>query len=100
MLGEQAQHLAYVIQHGRSSGAATIEPTQEAEDDWVAVIDRTADAVEQYFAKCTPGYYSNEGETGNRHGFMNEQYGEGPTRFFELLAEWRAEGTLHGLEVR
>jgi cation diffusion facilitator CzcD-associated flavoprotein CzcO len=100
MLGEQAQHLAYVIQHGRSSGAATIEPTQEAEDDWVAVIDRTADAVERHFAKCTPGYYSNEGETDNRHGFMNEQYGEGPTRFFELLAEWRAEGTLHGLEVR
>jgi hypothetical protein len=43
---------------------------------------------------------SNEGETGNRDGFMNEQFCEGPTRFLELLADWRAEGTLRGLEIR
>jgi hypothetical protein len=56
--------------------------------------------VERHFAKCTPGYYSNEGEQGNRNGFMNGQYGEGPMRFFEVLAEWRAEGSLRGLELR
>ncbi|MBV1876782.1 MAG: NAD(P)/FAD-dependent oxidoreductase [Pseudomonadales bacterium] len=99
MLGEQAQHLAYVIKHGRKIGAKTIEPTQQAEDAWVAVIEQTAEAVERHFAKCTPGYYSNEGETGNRNGFMNGQYGGGPEKFFQIIADWREEGSLKGLEI-
>ncbi len=100
MLGEQARHLAYILGEGRRRRARTIEPTQTAEDEWCAVIERSAEAVERHFAKCTPGYYSNEGEQGNRNGFMNGQYGEGPMRFFEVLAEWRAEGSLRGLELR
>ncbi len=100
MLGEQAQHIAYVIEEGHKRAAKTIEPTQEAEDAWVAVIEQSADAVERHFAKCTPGYYSNEGEVGNRNGFMNGQFGAGPVSFFELIADWRAEGTLRGLEIR
>ena len=100
MLGEQARHLAYILAEGRRRGATTIEPTQAAEEDWCAVIARTAEAVERRFARCTPGYYSNEGELGNRNGFLNEQYGDGPMRFFEVIAEWRAEGSLRGLELR
>lgn len=100
MLGEQAQHLAYLIEQSRKHGAKTIEPTQEAEDEWVAVIERTADAVERHFAKCTPGYYSNEGEVDNRNGFMNGQFGGGPVTFFRLLADWRKDGTLKGIDLR
>jgi len=100
MLGEQAEHLAYILSECRRRGASTIEPTREAEEEWVAVIEKSADAVERHFAKCTPGYYSNEGEVGNRNGFMNGQFGEGPMRFFELIAEWRNEGSLKGLEIR
>ena len=100
MLSEQAEHLAYILAECRRRGARTVEPTREAEAGWVEVIESTAEAVERHFAKCTPGYYSNEGERGNRNGFMNGQFGEGPMRFFELIAEWRAEGSLKGLEIR
>ncbi len=100
MLGEQAQHLAYIISQMRSRDARTVEPTQEAEEDWVAVIEATAEAVERHFAKCTPGYYSNEGEVGNRNGFMNGQYGGGPIKFFEHIRQWRDEGSMKGLKLR
>ena len=100
MLGEQAQHLAYIIDQARRRNAGTVEPEQEAEDAWVAVIEKTAEAVERHFAKCTPGYYSNEGEVGNRNGFMNGQYGAGPNKFFDLIRQWREEGSMKGLELR
>jgi hypothetical protein len=29
----------------------------------------------------------------------NSQYGGGPIAFYRLLADWRAEGTVPGLEV-
>ena len=100
MLTEQSEHLAYILGECRRRGARTVEPTQQAEDEWVAVIEKTEAAVERHFAKCTPGYYSNEGEVGNRNGFMNGQFGDGPTRFFELIAEWREDGGLEGLEIQ
>lgn len=100
MLGEQAQHLAYIIDQARRRNAGTVEPEQEAEDAWVEVIEKTAEAVERHFAKCTPGYYSNEGEVGNRNGFMNGQYGAGPNKFFDLIRQWREEGSMKGLELR
>lgn len=99
MLTEQAQHLAYVIEKARKGDATTIEPTQEAEDEWVAIIEKHADNIERHFAKCTPGYYSNEGEIGNRNGFMNGQFGAGPAKFFKLIEDWREEGSLEGLEI-
>ena len=71
-------------------------------DEWARPVlklcGKQADFVIHHSYK--PGYYSNEGEQGNRNGFMNGQYGEGPMRFFEVIAEWRAEGSLRGLELR
>jgi hypothetical protein len=47
---------------------------------------------------CTPGYYNNEG--GERSGGLNGQtYTPGINRFNKLLAEWRDEGNLQGLEL-
>ncbi|MBV1930634.1 MAG: NAD(P)/FAD-dependent oxidoreductase [Porticoccaceae bacterium] len=99
-LNEQASHLAHVVKHGRDNNATTIEATQEAEDDWVATIHSLAHMAEAYFIECTPGYYNNEGKAGNRNGFLSGQYGGGPVEFFQILEDWRNEGSFKGLEIR
>ena len=40
----------------------TIEPTAEAEEDWLTVLyGGNLQGVGTYFASCTPGYYNSEG---------------------------------------
>jgi len=48
---------------------------------------------------CTPGYYNNEGQVGNKNSLFAAQYGAGPEAFFQLIREWREEGTLQGLSL-
>ena len=97
-LNEQASHLAHVVKHAMDNNAETIEATQEAEDDWVATIHRLGHMTESFFIECTPGYYNNEGKSDNRNGFLSGQYGGGPVEFFQILSDWREEGTFKGLE--
>ncbi len=100
MLNEQAQHVAYVIDHARNSNIKAVEPTLDAEAAWVKEIHRMALLGEAYYAQCTPGYYNNEGKPGAAgNGFLTGQYGGGPVEFFRILKEWRDEGALRGLEV-
>ncbi len=100
MLNEQASHIAHIIKHVINSNISTVEPSQQAEDDWVQTIRRLARMGERFYAECTPGYYNNEGKPGdNANGFLSGQYGGGPIEFFEILKKWRDEGDLRGLET-
>ena len=100
MLGEQAHHLAYVMKHSMDKDATTVEPTQAAEDAWVATIQAKNAAIERQYIQCTPGYYNNEGHTGNNNGFLSGQFGGSGAEFFKLLSEWRETGDLDGLEIK
>ena len=53
---------------------------------------------DRFRAECTPGYYNNEGQTGNNNGFFSGSYGGGPIRFFRILDEWRTSGRYEGVE--
>ncbi|MGK2915456.1 MAG: flavin-containing monooxygenase [Porticoccaceae bacterium] len=99
MLDEQARHIAYVVKQGMDNGVATIEASAEAETDWVNTINKLARLGERFYAECTPGYYNNEGKGLEGNGFLTGQYGRGPIEFFQILADWRAEGKLRGLET-
>jgi len=100
MLNEQASHIAHIIKHVINSNISTVEPGQQAEDDWVQTIRRLARMGERFYAECTPGYYNNEGKPeSNANGFLSGQYGGGPIEFFEILKKWRDEGELRGLET-
>ena len=77
-----------------------LEPTAEAEDAYVQEVRSLARMGQRFYAECTPGYYNSEGAAGNRSGFFSDMYGAGPLRFFEMLAEWRGEGTMPGIELR
>jgi cyclohexanone monooxygenase len=100
MLNEQANHVAYVIKHAKTSNIKAVEATADAEAAWVDEIHRMALLGEAYYASCTPGYYNNEGKPGSaNNGFLSGTYGGGPVAFFDILKNWREEGALRGLEV-
>jgi hypothetical protein len=99
-LNEQACHVTYILSEVKARGATITEATAEGEAAWLAEMDSKAKMGEQFRSECTPGYYNNEGKTGNRHSFFEYSYGAGPLRFFEILKDWRASGTLEGSVIR
>jgi cation diffusion facilitator CzcD-associated flavoprotein CzcO len=98
-LGEQADHVAYIVKQARERGTEVVEPTAEAEEAYVQEVRGLARMGQRFYSECTPGYYNSEGASDNRQGFFSDMYGAGPLRFFELLAEWRASGELPGLTL-
>jgi cyclohexanone monooxygenase len=74
-----------------------VEPTPEAEADWVKLVTGPS-FMTDYQNACTPGYYNGEGQN-SRQGFLDSQYPEGAVRFYDMLAQWREKGDLEGLIV-
>jgi cyclohexanone monooxygenase len=97
-LDEQAIQLSYLLSRAREMGAKTIEPTQEAVDEWVQTIIEKARVSKEFQENCTPGYYNLEGAVNQLP--QNNTYGGGPIEFFDLMEEWRREGNLKGLELK
>jgi cyclohexanone monooxygenase len=99
LLEEQSRHIAWILTQARQRGAHTIEATEEAETKWVETVISLARFGREFLESCTPGYYNNEGKLSDRAA-QNGFYGAGSPAFFQLLAGWRAEGSLQGLELR
>ncbi|CAM2752979.1 monooxygenase [Mycobacterium intermedium] len=101
----QGEHIAYIIAEALARGATTVEPAQEAQDNWCQTIRETAIDNSAFDLECTPGYYNNEGGgkgTADGEGIrshLGEPYGPGFYAFGDLLAEWRAKGDLAGLDL-
>lgn len=95
-MDEIAQHIAYIVDHCRSSNSTVVEASEAAEDAWVKEIISLARNNEEFQASCTPGYYNNEGQP-SRTSLQNSSYGKGPTAFFQRLRAWREEGSMEGL---
>lgn len=98
-LNEQAVHISHILATTRDSEATVVEVTPEAEQGWVDEMIDKARLGERFRAECTPGYYNNEGKTGNGNGFFAANYGAGPVKFFQILEDWR-DGSLPGCELR
>jgi len=100
MLDDQAQHIGYIIKQVMDRGARYAQPSAAAEAAWVGEIRRLAINNVAFFEECTPGYYNNEGKIAQRGGGLNnESYAPGVNAFNRLLAKWREDGALDGLEL-
>jgi cyclohexanone monooxygenase len=99
MLEQQGEHIAYIISEALARGAETVEPSQEAQDEWRRVIKEIAVDNLQFEMECTPGYYNNEGGGGGEgiRSHLGEPYGPGFYVFDDLLKEWREKSDLDGL---
>jgi len=99
LIDVQARHIAYVIGEALDRGARRVEATAEAEAEWCATIAKRGEAFDVTFAEqCTPSYYNNEGRPDAKSLDRNFFVG-GPMEFAELLADWRAEGSMRGLAL-
>jgi len=97
MFDDQAKHISYIIAETQKRQGTTVEPTQEAQDEWVALIKSLQINNQAFAESCTPGYYNNEGDASG--GLLGGTYTPGINQFNKLLEEWRREGTMKGLEV-
>ncbi|MEI7715582.1 MAG: NAD(P)/FAD-dependent oxidoreductase [Mycobacterium sp.] len=101
----QGEHIAYVIAEALARGAATVEPSQQAQDEWCATVRDTAIDNSAFDAECTPGYYNNEGggagaaEGEGIRSHLGEPYAPGFYAFEDLLRAWRDKGDLEGLDL-
>ncbi len=91
-------HIAYIVSQAEARQARTLEPTAEAEAAWVDVVVAETELRSAVLAECTPGYLNNEGKVDMR-ARRNSQYFKGPVAFQKVLEDWRAEGTMPGMEL-
>ncbi len=99
MLDEKARHIAFIIAEASARGIKTLEPTAEAEKEWVDTIVKLAVGRQPFLRECTPGYYNNEGGEFDVRIARNNQYWRGPIAFIRLLDRWRKDGSMPGLEL-
>jgi hypothetical protein len=86
MLNKQAHHVAQLLTEVNRRNAKSIEPTPEAEAEWLRIVNGT-NPMTKYQSVCTPGYYNGEGTS--EGGFLHAVYPKGALPFFDLLARWR-----------
>jgi cation diffusion facilitator CzcD-associated flavoprotein CzcO len=97
MYDTQSEQIAHLITEVTARGATTIEPTAEAEADYVNLVNRST-GMTRYQKTCTPGFYNAEGkQTGG--GFFDATYPGGAVRFKKMLSRWRDQGDLEGMVV-
>lgn len=87
-MDEQSVHVAEVIRLAEERGVRRVEPTPDAQEEWVATLRSKAADLYSFHIECTPGYYNNEGRPPAR----SEAYGDGPAAFHDVLRRWREEG--------
>ena len=98
MVEGQVAHLVYLLDQIKVRNATSVQPTVEAEDEWVDTIKREAMNIADFFDACTPGYYNNEGKHRESAAKFIESYTAGVNAFNELLAAWREQGDCEGLD--
>jgi cation diffusion facilitator CzcD-associated flavoprotein CzcO len=99
LLNESSRHICHIVHHAIEHDVTTVEATTEGETEWLTTLAESARDFRAFQEQCTPGYYNNEGRPA-AGGFLGSSYGKGPIAFFQLLADWRADGSFAGLELR
>jgi cyclohexanone monooxygenase len=96
MFEQQADHIAYLVKEALARSATTVEPSEAAEDEWIATIRANSVDNSNFVRECTPGYYNSEGEPNGR-SFLGDPYWGGFYALEDLLRAWRDSGELKGL---
>jgi cyclohexanone monooxygenase len=98
-LSESAKTIAATVKHALASGAAQVEPSKQAEDDWVKLI-LSGPGMMLGSLDCTPGYYNNEGQDRGPAAKSYVGHPHGAMAFFRHIDAWRNSGEFKGLEFK
>jgi len=97
--GEQGRHIAYIISEALKRGIASVEPSQEAQDEYVRRFHELEIDFSEFQRECPPGYFNNEGEDKPKWALFRS-WGPGWDAFQQMVGEWRSKGDLEGLIVQ
>lgn len=97
--GEMAMHLVYLMDQVKKRDIKTMEPSRQAEEDWVKAVVETQGARGEFLKDCTPGYYNDEGKV-DAVTLRNQPYGGGPQAYLGILKAWRDEDKLDGMLLK
>jgi cation diffusion facilitator CzcD-associated flavoprotein CzcO len=93
---DHADTIAAVVAQAEARGAATVEPTAEAEQAWIELI-ASGPGTNLGSTECTPGYYNNEGQGfADRTRFFTG-HPQGALAYFSHIDAWRKSGQFAGL---
>jgi cation diffusion facilitator CzcD-associated flavoprotein CzcO len=99
-LTEAGTTIAAVVAHALETGVDEVEVTEEAEQEWVALLESSPMSF-LGSPDCTPGYYNNEGQpVGRRERLNMSGYPQGPVAYFHYIDAWRTSGDFEGLDLR
>lgn len=93
----QGRHIGYIASEALKRGAVTVEPSQEAQDEWIRYLRSVAVDNSTFVKECTPSYFNNEGDEEKPRFIFGEPFGPGFYAFEDLLADWRKAGDMKGL---
>ncbi|WAC91483.1 flavin-containing monooxygenase [Mycobacterium sp. Aquia_213] len=99
LLDVQASHAAWIIAWALEHGATEVEASPAAEAAWVDTVVARSTATAERAKTCTPGYYNREGKADAKTRQGSFFFGT-PTEYADILAAWRAQGDLAGLDIR
>ena len=97
-LSESTAHIAWLIDHCRSEGIASIEATPEAEDEWLQVLWNASGPLARYNQSCTPSYGNSEGAR-TMLAARSAVFPGSLMDYAAHLEQWRSDGTLAGTKV-
>ncbi len=98
-LTETSRHVVALIETCRESGIRSIEPTEEAQEEWFGVLLGRIGGLGEYNASCTPGYLNNEQAAGDMKAARNTPFMGSVVDYAEYLERWRDAGDMAGLVV-
>jgi cyclohexanone monooxygenase len=99
ILSEVSIQAAYTIRRMIDTGARTFEPTEEAQQHWLQVLFSHMSENTTFSTECTPGFYNNEGQSGDMRMARNAPFMGRTTEYFDTLKRWREKDLLEGLEI-
>ena len=93
--GQQGYHIAYVISEALKRGITAVEPSQEAQDDYVRQFEELEIDLSEFQRQCPPSYFNNEGEAKPKWALFRG-YGPGWDAFQKLLQTGATRATWRG----
>jgi cyclohexanone monooxygenase len=93
----QGHHIAWIISEALKRGIRAVEPTQQAQDEWVQTLAPSTEFAKYLQSECPPSYLNNE--SGKFRYYLGEFYLAGFTAFEQLLQDWRERGEFEGLAI-
>jgi len=100
-LNETARHIAHTISQCLEDDIVRVEVEVLAAFNWLRTILGTVLDYGPYVAKCTPGYFNNEGR-GPKNilaALRSVSYMASALDWLRYLESWRKDGQMRGLDV-